>query len=829
MAMMKRYDPKAIEPKWQGIWDETGVYTTDLQSSKPKYMAMSMFNYPSGAGIHIGHALNYTISDVKARFKRQQGFESYHPIGWDAFGLPAENYAIKAGISPQESMATIIPAYHKQYKAMGWSNDWEKEIATHLPEYYKWTQWIFSQMYQHGLAYQDARMQWWCDIDKTVLANEQIVDGKCWRHDGPDDPLVQKKEVKQWFFKITDYADELLEATDALDWTEAVKTSQKNWIGRSEGIIYTNKVRDTELTIESFSAHFEAFTANTFVAIAPDHPFLATLLEGIDNKDEILAAAKEMTLKRDVEGPKALGETEGIFTNRYAIDQFGDEDLPIWIASYALADYGTGIVLCSAHDERDFAFAKKYGIRLKPTMVPSDDVEAQKVKALEYCFTDMNDGILIEPAEFAGKNAAKSRQAIIDYLVNKKIATPQVKYKMRDWSVSRQRYWGAPIPIIDCPKCGTVLVPDDQLPVVLPELDDFQPSGDGRSALARATDWLKVDCPQCGGPAERETDTLDTYICSSWYMYRYLDPHNQQQIFDSAVVNKWMPVDFYNGGDHATAHLLYARFVARFFTKIGLVDNPEPFKQMLFNGKVTAADGTMFSKSKGNGVDPLEIINQGYGADALRTYLMFASPLELTSKWDPQGVPGTHRFLSRIWNLVQEYNDLPAVELTDDEIGAIRRATHTMIKKLTTDIEQNHYNTAIAAAMTCVNDLYKIKAVKFGQHDVWHEALADLVACVGPFAPHIAEELWHELGHSTSVNHDSWPSFDEQYLVSDTITIAVQVNGKLRGEVELPADVNEADAIAAAEANEKVQAHTDGKTVVKAIYVPGKIVNLVVK
>ena len=616
---MKRFNPKDIEPKWQQIWDETGVYTTDLESAKPKYIAMSMFNYPSGAGIHIGHAMNYTISDVKARFKRQQGFESYHPIGWDAFGLPAENYAIKAGVSPQESMAKIIPDYHKQYKAMGWSNDWEKEIATHLPEYYKWTQWIFSEMYRNGLAYQDSRMQWWCELDNSVLANEQVIDGKCWRHDGPDDPMVEKKEVKQWFFKITDYADELLDAIDGLDWTESVKLAQKNWIGRSDGIVYKNKVRDTDLEIESFSAHFEAFTANTFVAIAPDHPLLEKLLEGVDAKDKILAAANKMVLKRDKDGPKALGETEGIFTDRYAIDQFGDEDLPIWITSYAIADYGTGIVLCSAHDERDFEFAKKYGIRLKPTMVPSDEAEAKKVKALEYCFTDMQDGVLIEPAEFAGKNAAKSRQAIIKYLEDKKLAYKQVNYKMRDWSVSRQRYWGAPIPIVNCPKDGAVLLPDDQLPVILPELDDFQPSGDGRSALARAKDWLTVDCPKCGGPAERETDTLDTYICSSWYMYRYLDPHNQQAIFGSKLVKHWEPIDFYNGADHATAHLLYARFIGHFFKKLGLVNEPEPFKQFLFNGKVTASDGSAFSKSKGNGIDPLEIIAQGYGADALRT------------------------------------------------------------------------------------------------------------------------------------------------------------------------------------------------------------------
>jgi len=826
---MKRYNPKEIEPRWQKIWEESSLYTANLQSTKPKYIAMSMFNYPSGAGIHIGHAMNYTISDVKARFKRQQGFESYHPVGWDAFGLPAENYAIKAGISPQESMAAIIPSYHKQYKAMGWSNDWEKEIATHTPEYYKWSQWIFTQMYKHGLAYQDSRLQWWCSIDNTVLANEQVIDGKCWRHDGPDDPPVEKKEVKQWFFKITDYADELLEAIDNLDWTESVKLAQKNWIGRSEGIVYKNKVRDTELEIESFSAHFESFTANTFVAIAPDHPLLPTLLNGIATKQKILDAAQAMAKKRDKEGPKALGETDGVFTERYAIDLFGDKDLPIWITSYAIADYGTGIVLCSAHDERDFEFAKKYNLRLKPTMVPTNPAEAKKVLNLEYCFTDASQGVLLAPEKFAGKNAAKSRQEIADYLEVQGIARKQVTYKMRDWSISRQRYWGAPIPIIDCPKCGPVLVLDEQLPVVLPELDDFQPSGDGRSALARATDWLRVDCPKCGGEAERETDTLDTYIDSSWYMYRYFDPHNQAAIFDSAVVKKWEPIDFYNGADHATAHLLYARFIGHFFKKLGLVNNPEPFKQFLFNGKVTAADGSAFSKSKGNGIDPLEIIAQGYGADALRTYLMFTAPLEVGARWDPQGVPGTHRFLSRLWNLVQEYLEAPEQPITEDTDKELHRLAHAMIRKMTEDIEANRYNTAIAAAMGTLNDLYKLKVKHLGRNDAWQAALEATIACIAPFAPHIADELWFQLGHSTSVHVDTWPAYDEKYLTQDTITIAVQVNGKLRGEITARPASPEAAIIDAAKDAERVQTYIAGKQIVKTIYVPDKIVNLVVK
>lgn len=834
---MKRYNPKEIEPKWQQVWDDTQAYLADLQSDKPKYIGMSMFNYPSGAGIHIGHAMNYTISDVIARYKRQQGFESYHPVGWDAFGLPAENYAIKAGVSPQESMAKIIPSYHTQYKAMGWSNDWSKEIATCDPEYYKWTQWIFWKMHEQGLAYQDARQQWWCTKCQTVLANEQVIDGKCWRHDGPDDPLVGRKEVKQWFFKITEYADEMLQATHDLDWSDVVKTAQINWIGKSDGVVYKNKVRDTDIEIESFSAHFEACTANTFVAIAPDHPLLPTLLEGVARKDAILQAAQQMANQRELEGPKTLGDNEGIFTERYAVDAFGGDDLPIWITSYAIAEYGTGIVLCSAHDERDFAFAKKYGIRLKPTMVPPDEAAAAKVQSLEYCFSDMTDGILLEPAEFAGKVAAGHRQEIARYLEHRKIATAKTTFKIRDWSVSRQRYWGAPIPIVHCPNDGIVPVPEHELPVVLPELDDFRPSGDGRSALARATDWVHTNCPRCGGPAERETDTLDTYICSSWYELRYLDPSNSTAPFRSDIANKWMPVDFYNGADHATAHLIYVRFIARFFHKLGMLEHPEPFKKFLFNGKVTASDGTMFSKSKDNGVDPLEIIAQGYGADALRTYLMFAAPLDIWMRWDPQGVPGAYRFLNRVYALVQEFIVSTAAKQGDqdpntseDSSAAILRTIHQAIKKVTVDIEGLRYNTAIAAMMEATNTFYSVKA-KYGfeARDAWQFALEGLVALVAPFAPHIADELWHDLGKDTSVQRDSWPALDESYLVADTITLAVQINGKLRATIEIDASADEATSVGMAKQNEKLTPHLAGKEVLKTIYVPGKLINFVVR
>lgn len=802
---MKRYNPLDIEPKWQKFWDENQTYKADLDSDKPKYFSMSMFNYPSGAGIHIGHAMNYTISDVMARFKRQQGYESYHPVGWDAFGLPAENFAIKTGVSPQQSMKTIIPGYHTQYKAMGWSNDWSKEIATHEPEYYKWTQWIFAQMFKQGLAYQDSRMQWWCDKDKTVLSNEQVIDGKCWRHDGADDPLVEKKEIKQWFFKITEYADELLEATDALDWTETVKLAQKNWIGKSAGAEVDFAVKDSAGKIRVFTTRPDTLYGATFLVLAPEHSSVAELTTD-EQRAEVDKYVAETGKKSELERMETKEKT-GVFTGSYAINPLTGAEIPVWIADYVLYGYGTGAIMAvPAHDERDREFADKFELPVVEVIDAEDN--------------------MINSGEFDGLNSSDAREKIVAKLEGDGIGEAKTTFKIRDWSVSRQRYWGAPIPIINCPTDGPVLVPDDSLPVVLPELKDFAPAGDGRSALARADEWLHVACPKCGGEAERETDTLDTYICSSWYYLRYLDPHNSELPVGKARADKWMPVDFYNGGDHATAHMIYARFVTRFLHKIGIVNNPEPFKRFLFNGKVTAANGEMFSKSKGNGVDPLEIINSGYGADALRTYLMFAAPLDLWMRWDEKGVPGTYKFINRIWNLVQEFAEAKPGEASD----AVLKVVHPAIRKATADLEDQKYNTAIAAMMKLTNDLYDLKAKDaYGDRANWQFALDALVAMVAPFAPHAAEEMWHQLGHDTTVHRDSWPQWDDKYLVADEMTIVVQVNGKLRAELKLPQGTSDDDVKSAAlEPENVVRAIGDGQ-VLKTIYIPGKLVNLVVK
>ncbi len=960
---MKRYNPTEIEPKWQQIWDETQVYRADLHSDRQKYIAMSMFNYPSGAGIHIGHAMNYTISDVMARYKRQQGYESYHPVGWDAFGLPAENFAIKSGVSPQASMAKIIPSYHTQYKAMGWSNDWSKEISTHLPIYYKWTQWIFSEMYRRGLAYQDARMQWWCTKCQTVLANEQIIDGKCWRHDSADDPEVAKKEVKQWFFKVTEYADEMLEATDALDWSEVVKSAQKNWIGKSVGaeIEYQIEARDEVITV--FSTRPDTLFGATFLVLAPEHP-LARELATDDTREAVNAYIQAAVKKSEVERQSESKEKTGVFTGSHAINPANGEKVQIWIADYVLGGYGTGAVMgVPAHDERDHEFAEKFELPIVQVVAetledqanpPREDKEnternvvmcviehphdgtfltlrwnkfgwhnfvmggieegeavetaARREITEETGYTDMTfidampvelnskfyakhkdvnrnivtkvlrfklnsldavethreahedfepewvkrselpklqpvaelphilkwlngedllyhgEGQLINSGIFDGMSTSEAREQIVAWLEQEGRGKAKTTYKIRDWSVSRQRYWGAPIPIVNCPEHGAVLVPDDQLPVELPELEDFAPSGDGRSALARATDWLETTCPECGGPAVRETDTLDTYICSSWYYLRYFDGTNEDKIFDSAIANKWMPIDFYNGGDHATAHMIYARFITRFFWHQGLVDTPEPFKKFLFNGKVTASDGTMFSKSKGNGIDPLEIISSGYGADALRTYLMFAAPLEVWARWDPQGVPGTYRFLNRVWNLVQEFTE--AKKDTNENVDVLR-TIHPAIYKATDDLEQQKYNTAIAAMMEATNALYGIKAkAGFTGSVSWQLALTSLVALVAPFAPHMADELWGTLGLEGTVQRDSWPKWDKKYLVGDTVTIIVQVNGKLRAKLEVAANASEEEIKTLALEDENVKKFAPGEPR-KVIYVKDKLVSIV--
>ncbi len=827
---MTRYNPKEIEPKWQQVWADSKMYEASDASNKPKKYILEYFPYPSGAAMHVGHVRNYTIGDVISRYYRMQGFNVLHPMGWDAFGLPAENYAIKNNTTPQETIATNTAKFKRQLTQMGFSYDWSREINSSDPEYYKWTQWFFLLLHQRGLAYRKDSLQWWCPVDKTVLANEQVENGRCWRCDN----VVEKKALPQWFFRITDYADRLAQDLDEVNWTDSIKHMQRNWIGRSTGMVFTAPVKDTDLQIQTFSAHFEAFRADTFVVIAPDHPFLKELVQGTPDEEKVLQFARDMVIKRDSQGYADEEHVEGIFTGRYIEDPVGNGDLPIWVASYALSHYGTGIVKCSAHDERDFRFAKKYGIKLKTVLFPTDPAEAEKVRNQEICFTDMRNGVLTEPELFAGQRAGDLRQNIVDYLEEQQLATSHVSYKIRDWLISRQRYWGAPIPMIHCEQCGIVPVPEDQLPVVLPEMTSFEPAGDGRSPLARVEEWVNTTCPSCQGPAQRETDTMDGFACSSWYFLRFADPHNSQKPFDAEKVKQWLPVDDYIGGaEHAVMHLLYARMWTKVMQDAGLVDFNEPFKTLRNQGMILAPDGNKMSKSKGNTIEPDGLIEQGYGADAIRIMELFIGPWNQAANWSVEGMGGAFRFLQRVWQLVEwlnEHQKEDAVVPADFDAAPLLRATAKATKRVSEDLERLGFNTAIAALMEYTNDLYELRGrILMRQAPTeWNQALTTFTQLLAPFAPHIAEELWQRLGHEGSVHQSDWPSYDQQYLVEDMMTVVVQVNGKVRAQLSLPADADEAVVLAAAREDAKILAMLDGQEPKKSIYVPKKLVNFVV-
>ncbi len=822
---MRRYNPKEIEPKWQKKWASEGIYKASEDPLKPKRYVLEYFPYPSGAAMHVGHVRNYTIGDVIARWRRMMGDNVLHPMGWDAFGLPAENYAIKTGISPQQAIKQNTTKFKDQLMKMGFGYDWTREINSSDPDYYKWTQWLFLLLFKRGLAYQKEALVNWDPVDKTVLANEQVIDGRADRSGA----VVEKKALKQWFFEITSYADRLEQDLSHVDWSESIKTMQKNWIGRSEGMIFTAPVKDTDLQIQTFSAHFEAFRADTFVVIAPDHPFLKELVKGVNDERKVLDFAAEMVKKRDAKGYADEENIEGIFTGRYIVDPVGNGDLPIWVASYALSHYGTGIVKCSAHDERDFRFATKYKIKLKPVLFPADKLKAEKVKRLEVCYTDMQNGILTEPAQFKGNVAGQSRENIIEYLENEQLATTQVSYKIRDWLISRQRYWGAPIPIIHCPKDGAVAVPEKDLPVELPPMKSYEPSGDGRSPLARVPEFVNTTCPKCGGKAERETDTMDGFACSSWYFLRFADPNNEKAAFDPKKADFWLPVDDYIGGaEHAVMHLLYARFWTKVMFDEGIINFDEPFSSLRNQGMILAPDGRKMSKSWGNVISPDELIEQGYGADTVRIMELFIGPWNHSANWSVEGMAGAFRFLQRVWTLAHEYQESKSkVHKNTQELKPLR---HRTIAKVSHDLADMGYNTAISTLMEYVNKLYKIKVRdKFADSEEWDATFRDLVLILAPFAPHISEEIWQSvLNNKTSVHTADWPQHDPKYLLSDTMTIVVQINGKVRTNIKLPTNSDEEQVVTAALKDKKVTNYTKEKKIKKTIYVEGRLVNFVV-
>lgn len=829
---MKRYNPKEIEPKWQKTWEDSKIYQASEDPAKPKKYVLEYFPYPSGAAMHVGHVRNYTIGDAIARHARMSGYNVLHPMGWDAFGLPAENYAIKNKVSPRQAIDENTTRFKKQLMQMGFSYDWSREIDSTDPKYYKWTQWFFLLLFKKGLAYQKESLQWWCPNDKTVLANEQVEDGKCWRCGH----VVEKKSLKQWFFKITEYADRLLSDLDDLDWSEAIKSMQRNWIGKSVGAEIDFKIDGTEDNLKVFTTRPDTLFGATFMVLAPEHE----LVKGItadDQREVVETYVKSAQAKSDIERQDTDREKTGVFTGAYAVNPVNQEKIPIWIADYVLAGYGTGAIMAvPAHDTRDWEFAKEFNLPVKQVIKISDDKNDGDNPAIEFMqeivekieFALISEGVVINSGKYDGQSSADMRENIVADLVKANIAKEVINYKMRDWLISRQRYWGAPIPIIHCSKDGAVAVPEDQLPVLLPEVKSFEPSGDGRSPLANVADFVKTTCPTCGGPAERETDTMDGFACSSWYFLRFADPHNDKEAFSKEKAKFWLPVDDYIGGaEHAVMHLLYARFWTKVMYDEKLIDFHEPFTTLRNQGMILAPDGNKMSKSKGNTIEPDGLIEQGYGADTIRLMELFIGPWNQSANWSVEGIGGAHRFLQRFWTVAQEFLEAEH----DGESGnkELMTITHKAIFKVSDDLEKLSFNTAIAALMEATNELYKVKAKSgFANSESWQESLEKITQLLAPFAPHIAEELWSDLGQKGSVHQATWPVHDEKYLETDEINIVVQVNGKVRANVSVSKDASEEQVVTAAKADTKVAEYLDKKEVRKTIYVPQRLVNFVV-
>ena len=824
---MERYAPQEIEKKWQEKWQKDDVYKTEIDRTQPEYYVLEMFPYPSG-NLHMGHVRNYSIGDVIARFKKMQGCNVLHPMGFDAFGMPAENAAIKHGVKPADWTYSNIENMKRQQMSMGLSYDWSRETVTCRPEYYRWTQWLFELFYKKGLAYKKEASVNWCDTCGTVLANEQVIDGKCWRCDSE----VHKKDLSQWFLKITDYADELLADLDKLKgWPERVKTMQENWIGRSEGLEFDIDVPALGEKIAVYTTRADTAYGVTFVALAAEHPLMEKILADNPKAAELRAFADKVKAQSELERTSGESEKEGMFTGLYAVNPFNGRKVELWVTNYVLAEYGTGAVMgVPSEDQRDWMFAKKYDLPIIVTLRPKD--RELKLEEMTEAYTD-KDGILVNSAEFDGMEMHEALAAIVEKAVKEGFGRRKVNYRLRDWLISRQRYWGAPIPVVYCDKCGEQLVPEEELPVKLPEDVNFEQGA--VSPLAQSESFVHCTCPKCGGPARRETDTMDTFICSSWYYMRYTDPHNTHKPFAADKVNYWAPVDQYIGGiEHAILHLLYSRFFTKVLRDEKLLDFDEPFQNLLTQGMVIK-DGAKMSKSKGNVVSPEEII-QKYGADTARLFILFAAPVERDLEWSDQGVEGAFRFLNRVWRIVAHFEDAIKEGLDDydhstltTEEKSLRRTLHQTIKKVTEDVgERFMFNTAISAVMELVNAFYGFQD-KTVHPGLVRELSFTLVKMLAPFAPHITEELWSCMEGKGSVHDARWPKFDRAAIVEDEVEIVLQINGKVRDKLTVPADIELQEMEKLALAQPKVVELTAGKTVVKVICVPKKLVNIVVK
>jgi len=814
--MIPEYKPAEFEKKWQKKWEEDRLYEVKEDTTKPKWYALTMFPYTSG-DLHIGHWYAMAPSDVYARFKRMQGYNVLHPMGFDAFGLPAENAAIKRGIHPRIWTMQNIENMRKQLKSMGSIYDWNREVITCLPEYYKWTQWFFLKLYKAGLAYRANAPVNWCPKCQTVLANEQVVNGGCERCSTP----VIRRGLEQWFFRITKYADELMEHKN-IDWPERIKIMQRNWVGRSEGAEISFALDITgieEKEIKVFTTRPDTVFGVTFMVLAPEHP----LVEKITTADRIDAVREYVNKSRyetEIERLSTEKEKDGVFTGAYCINLFTGEKVPIWIADYVLLSYGTGAVMAvPAHDTRDFAFAKKYNIPIKTVIAPPG------WKGEDLAEAWVEEGTMVNSGQFSGLPSSEGRKAICEYLKNQGWGGSKVSYKLRDWLISRQRYWGAPIPIIYCDKCGIVPVPEKDLPVLLPEDAEFKPTGE--SPLKYVPSFVNTTCPECHGPARRETDTMDTFMCSSWYFLRYTSPHYKEGPFDPEKVKYWMPVDIYTGGaEHAVMHLFYARFFIKALRDMGLVNFDEPFKK-LFNQGTIIADHQKMSKSRGNVINPDNYVKE-MGADVVRAYLMFCGPWEQGGDWNDSGIAGVYRWMHRVWNLILE--ELPySGEVKPEDRRNLLRVTHQTIKKVSLDMEHLQFNTMIAALMEYTNYLSKTKDEgKISPAD-WEEIRSILLRMLAPTAPHTTEELWSLTGHQDSIHNQRWPEWDENLAKEEEITLVVQINGKLRDKINVPASITEAEARERVFSSDKIKSLTAGKVVEKIIFVPGRLINLVVK
>ncbi|HBI6978910.1 TPA: leucine--tRNA ligase [Clostridium perfringens] len=810
----------AIDKKWQDKWAESGLYKFDPNKEGEKLYVLEMFSYPSGSQLHAGHWFNYGPVDSWARFKRMQGYNVFQPMGFDAFGLPAENFAIKTGIHPQDSTIKNIAKMEEQLKAMGAMFNWENEVVTCSPEYYKWTQWLFLKLYEKGLAYRKKAPVNWCPSCQTVLANEQVVDGACERCSTE----VTKKDLTQWFFKITDYADELLDKLDGLDWPEKTVSMQKHWIGRSTGSQVNFKVKDSDLNFDVFTTRVDTLCGVSYVVLAPENPLVDEIVSA-EQKEAVENYKEEAKKQSDIERQSISREKTGVFTGAYAIHPLTGKEVPIWVGDYVLSTYGTGAVMAvPAHDERDFAFAEKFNLPINRVIEAKDGSETN----LPFC----EHGILVNSGEFDGLTTDEAKEKIVEKLASMGLGEKKVNFRLRDWLVSRQRYWGAPIPVVYCEECGIVPVPESQLPVELPYDVEFDP--DGKSPLAKSEAFVNTTCPHCGKPAKRETDTLDTFVCSSWYYLRYPDNKNTEAPFNPELINKMLPVDKYVGGpEHACMHLLYARFITKALRDMGYLNFDEPFTSLTHQGLILGPDGLKMSKSKGNTISPDDYIKE-YGADVFRMYLMFGFAYTEGGAWSDDGIKSVNRFVERIERIIDTAreaiskgeNNKTTMDKAEKELNYWR---HNTIKSVTDDTDKLQFNTAIARMMEFINALSKYTQEKEMNLDFLKDVVSDYLRLLAPFAPHFSEEQWSLLGNSYSIFNEAWPKFDPKALVKDEVEIAIQVNGKIKNKIMVSSDLDEEGIKAAALADEKIIASTEGKTVVKVIVIKGRLVNIVVK